>query len=708
MGSIAKNSEQKAYQKILDLAKELVKSDTIYTRADLAYELKSCGIECDSTEVASLVYETYLKYKDTSLIKAFVTNDYGTALVEMAKVAYELDGNTERAIEAVWEHIIQSDSSIAAIAKVLGDTGGKAVKVADDMMTLISGGKGAADVKTAAKMAFEKYTQLIDAYEMSRNDVKASMEDFVYIREKVLGMFNNYSSMLVDIFGDSIKIVDPKLFNFSQTEWLDVKNMLAEVSLQYDSIANSCSVLINEIKDSFRTSVNKAVSIYKGAGNSAFGVALAGLNILDHYTDSEKKTAKLKQDFTLFLDSIKRDKATITGDLARLQVIFRTLNELYIPKAEAFFKYADKVFNDEFEHLLDSMYSTPELEKARKFRVYAYEKYQEERKKLIDIQININYYMADIEAKKALLDANMENYAEAVGKKPSPPAMVINILTFGSANNNYYRDVAEWHDTYADAIEYYEDLQTDWVADRLEVKKLTALKEEREKELAKLKAMAEKASAKLRKVLAATDDAKIQVVKHLRDVLTLMKIAKDIISSGLDEKYMKTVKPANYQQLQLEPEVEANLIKFTNSLKDGSDRLAEKISNSFRTPETNDGSADKNGNALALTEAMRNSIVKTIDLFEEYERLENMKRLGALAEKEYEKYLEGLKMDFNASMDSITDRGTVLRESLKQMNLSTSLQELKTGLISLAGGSVAELSDEEFDQFLTGTKNIEI
>ena len=706
MDSTAKNSGTRVDSKILNLARDLIKSGIVYTRADLAYELKSYGVEGDSLEVAAMVYEAYLKYKDASLVKAFVTNDYGAALVEMSRVAYGLDTNPEKAIEAVWEHLIQSNSSIAAVAKALGNAGGKVAAVADDVMTLVSGGKGAADVRAAAKAAFGKYTELVDVYETSREDVKASMGDFIYIREKVMGMFNDYSAMLLDIFGDSIKVVDPKLFDFSHVEWLDVKKMLAEVSLQYDSIASSCSVLINEIKDSFRDSLNKSVSIYKGSGNSLYGVALAGLNILDHYTDSGMKTARLKQDFVRFTDSIKRDKATIKGDLARLQVIFRTLNELYIPKAEAFFKYAAQVFNDEFEHLLDSLYSTPELREARKARAEAYGKYQKVKKEILDIQLNIDAYTADIEAKKKLLDTNMASYVEAVGKRPSPPSAAVNILTFGSADKNYYRDVTEWHDAYAGAVEYYEDLQTDWVADRLEVKKLSELKGKREKELAWFNAIAEKASARLRSVLAATDEAKAQMARHMKDIITLMKIAKDIISSGLDEKYMKTVNPAAYQELQLEPEVETSIQEFTDSLKAGSSRFAKEVSGSLRTPSADGDTVDTEG--VALTEAMNNSIAKTVNLFGEYERLVNMRRLGALAEKEYERYLADLQKDFNASMDSITNRGAVLRESLRQMNLSTSLPELKAGLMSLAGDSITELTDEEFDQFLAGNRNIEI
>lgn len=297
MDSTAKNSGTRVDSKILNLARDLIKSGIVYTRADLAYELKSYGVEGDSLEVAAMVYEAYLKYKDASLVKAFVTNDYGAALVEMSRVAYGLDTNPEKAIEAVWEHLIQSNSSIAAVAKALGNAGGKVAAVADDVMTLVSGGKGAADVRAAAKAAFGKYTELVDVYETSREDVKASMGDFIYIREKVMGMFNDYSAMLLDIFGDSIKVVDPKLFDFSHVEWLDVKKMLAEVSLQYDSIASSCSVLINEIKDSFRDSLNKSVSIYKGSGNSLYGVALAGLNILNHYTDSGMKTAQTQTGF---------------------------------------------------------------------------------------------------------------------------------------------------------------------------------------------------------------------------------------------------------------------------------------------------------------------------------------------------------------------------------------------------------------------------
>ena len=86
---------------------------------------------------------------------------------------------------------------------------------------------------------------------------------------------------LIDIYGDSIKMVSPELFDFNRIEWLDVDNMLKEIELEYNRIQEKCGFLITRISDSFRTSLQNSMNAYKStaSSNKTLGLAMAGLGM---------------------------------------------------------------------------------------------------------------------------------------------------------------------------------------------------------------------------------------------------------------------------------------------------------------------------------------------------------------------------------------------------------------------------------------------
>lgn len=64
------------YQKIYDIASQLLKENAVYTRADLAYELQDFGIKADSFEIGMLVWKAYKYFNDNEAIRhSFYDNE---------------------------------------------------------------------------------------------------------------------------------------------------------------------------------------------------------------------------------------------------------------------------------------------------------------------------------------------------------------------------------------------------------------------------------------------------------------------------------------------------------------------------------------------------------------------------------------------------------------------------------------------------------
>ena len=695
------------YSKIKEIAGKLNAAGDTWTRADLAYELRPLGVGADSIDVAKLVYDTFVQYNDEAVRKAFLTNDRKHLLVDAYKSTFESEQNMSKAFSTIKGHMEHGESSLTALQKDINKVVGKASAEAADFLSVITGTKAASEIGVQVKAVFERYSGIISSYETAKGDVETSMTDFIFLREKVMDLFMEYSMMLVDIFGDSIKVVSPVLFDFNSVEWLDVKKMLETVKLEYDNIASSCSALVGEISENFSMALKNSSEAYRNSGNRKVGMALAGLNMFCHYLDSNERTTVLKQDFVRFSDKIKKDSFTIKADLSRLFLIYRTLNELYIPRAEAFFRYSSQIFSKELEALINGLYSTQELRKIKEERAAILSQYKELQQSIIDSQLNIDAYTSSIAVNQNLLNTNRQKYNEAKARKPQKPFGLLNLLTLGQLGKRYNRDLTEWYENYSSAIEYYESLQADLKLDKEELEQLSNAVKENRLKANKLKAQMDKASKQLKDTLKASDSAKIEVAGHLNDIIKLLHIAKDIVASGLDEKYLKTVRLGEYSAVAIPDDVEKRLKSFTDSLRQNvsTETLRPALDTVKDDFMTSDGEISEQDMSV-VSEASGQAVQKIINIFEEYARLEEMKRQSEITDRQYQRNLADIQSEFNENMKTITKKGDVLRESLRKMNLSTSSEELKTGLLSLFGDKIATLDDDEFTQFLNGTKDI--
>lgn len=108
-----------------------------------------------------------------------------------------------------------------------------------------------------------------------------------------------------------------------------------------------------------------------------------------------------------------------------------------------------------------------------------------------------------------------------------------------------------------------------------------------------------------------------------------------------------------------------------------------------------------------LDETEMKALDKAVVLFQEYAKLQELKRMSSVSDKLYLKRLNSLQEEFRKDMDSITARGDVLRGCFAKINTASSQSELKEALLSLSG-SDSMLSEKDFERFLKGEINIEI
>ena len=553
-----------------------------------------------------------------------------------------------------------------------------------------------------------------------------NIEDFTSLRSDIGTVYRDYALKLIDIYGDSIKMVSPDLFDFKRIEWLDVDEMLKYVELEYNKLTEKCAALIGEISVSFSTSLQGSLQAYKSLsnGNKSLGLAMAGLTMLEHYMGASERANRLKSDLSVFQTSVKHDATRIKADMGRLLVICKTLNDVVIPKANVFLRYGEKLLDSDLKAMLDALYADEAIRPLEEQRKCLLQQMKALDMEMNDHLRNIDVYTSLINDITATLESKQGSYMEAKSKKPSKPFFLANWITFGVANKNYYRDFAEWNAVCFPLVREYESFQVDLKLDKEELKSHREEQTRIKNEYAKLSSELDKVSKEIRSKIVCSDDLKLKMLKHLRDMVAMLKLGREIMESKIDEKLVHTVDIPDYREAaKLPADVEQNLSQFTGMLADNLHADKDMAKNLLdgveaytkdhkkiegKTAQQNKPAEYSEEDLAQVTGAMEQSLQKGIALFDSFAKLKAQQLSGSLASAAYDKELKKHADEFKREMAKIDNKSAYLREVFKRINLAGSEEERKQAMELMSDLSGFSLSEQEFTEFINGKKQIEL
>lgn len=502
--------------------------------------------------------------------------------------------------------------------------------------------------------------------------------------------------------------------------------MLKYVELEYNKLTEKCAALIGEISVSFRTSLQGSLQAYKSLsnGNKSLGLAMAGLTMLEHYMGASERANRLKSDLSVFQTSVKHDATRIKADMGRLLVICKTLNDVVIPKANVFLRYGEKLLASDLKATLDALYADETIRPLEEQRKCLLRQMKALDMEMNDHLQNIDVYTSLINDITATLESKQGSYMEAKAKKPSKPFFLVNWITFGMANKNYYRDFAEWNAVCFPLVREYESYQVDLKLDKEELESHREEQTRIKNEYAKLSSELDKVSKEIRSKIVCSDDLKLKMLKHLRDMVAMLKLGREIMESKIDEKLVHTVDIPDYREAaKLPADVEQNLSLFTGMLADNLHADKDMAKNLLdgveaytkdhkkiegKTAQQNKPEEYSEEDLAQLTGAMEQSLQKGIALFDSFAKLKAQQLSGSLASAAYDKELKKHAGEFKREMAKIDNKSAYLREVFKRVNLAGSEEERKQAMELMSDLSGFSLSEHEFTEFINGKKQIEL
>ena len=708
--------KEKVYKKIENLATQLSKASNTFTRADLAYELKDYGIQCDSLDIAQLVYEAYEYFgNDENIMRVFVNNEKTQALIKEYSVGRLVDDSD---IDGVFSLLDGQSSDILEafenttmkITNALQSVSGSNANIIQH----ISGQAGIVKVKEKATKMHGKYTEFINEYQLSEREVKNLISDFISLRIEIIKIYHEYTNMLIDIFGSSIKKVDPSMFDFDSIKFLDTDSMKKLIELEYEKLTKSCQGIMQHVSKSFSNNLSQSFKSLTSKGDKKHKLALAGLNMLNHYLDAGQKTTELNQELIVFKGKMDHDITIVKGDLGRLQVIHKTINEIHIPKAKIFFKNCKEVFSGEINEFLNSLYKVPGNMVIKQKRDNLLSELKQLEHKIRDNQSNIDDYSRQIDAGNRALNDNRPLYQQALGRKPKRPFFLFNLMTFGMLNKTYNRSVYEWREECLPVVNMYKELSVDLKlnSDELAVHE-SALVSNKELHQDLTKQVSDLTSMLCSDLEGFTKE-KQELGKSLHSIFTLLHLAKEIIGSDIDEKLLEVVSVNKFEEIELPAIIKDSLNNYIDKLKQD-ERLnltAESAETSTGINEIRDENHEKSQlmqKKTAVLKSKANTAVNnTVELAKAIAQLKKMQINNGLAKAAYEKELKKILAGFKENISEIDNEAEVLRTALRKINTSEDSAQLKDGLLELTKLSSKNNTREEVEKFLEGKITIEI
>ena len=369
--------------------------------------------------------------------------------------------------------------------------------------------------------------------------------------------------------------------------------------------------------------------------------------------------------------------------------------------------------------MIEILYQNPEAQKKRGERESILAECKAIEHEINDHLSCINIYKASIADLSAQLKSTENSYKKALGEKPNRPNVIANIFTFGNAGKKYNRAITNWNNSYGQVINNFEDAQTDLKIDRDELTNHEQVLSKCQKEYKAKFTELDKVNIELRKNVNASPELQLKMIQHLKPMIGLLNLAKEILESDLDHRLTTTVTINNYNQIkQLPPELSNKVQQFTTTLladmhvsEDETNQYIDSLHDSSELKAMNDDETVKEANIQLrrdINQAQNRAIDEGIELFNHWIELQQQEANHQIAKQQYMTEFERIKRDFKHQLDAIDDKSAYLRNVLQRINTAQDSETLKEGLLLLSDLNENQLTDKDFQDFLNGKRTIKL
>lgn len=706
--------KEQVLDKLQAICRHLAKSQEYISRSELAYNLRDYGITQDSNELSELIFEL-LSSPDQYVREGlnYILDNSGDDLLinHWYRFALSDEGDASSLRQESQSHLEESRGQLSRLESFLNSQ--VVSHYQRSLIATLTGQAGIQKVKEEALSIVEHYGEIAQAYQSARSAVEKSVLDFITFRELLLEKYLRYTDALRDAFGSQIQSEMPELFDFDSIEYLDPQQMLHQIQLEFNKLDEKCGMLMGEVGQQFSQMLKQGLQLGQNAKDPRFALLASAFLAINHYIDVSAKTSQLRAELSTLKTSATKDLSQIRADMERLHFIYNKIEQIFIPKIDLFYRFADAVLSEELEALIAQLYSDPQIRDYCSKR----ETLQRELKSLHrqdqDCKRNIADYSTQIQEIQALLEQLEQPCQEAKNTMPRKPSFIKVLFSFGNANKQYYKAAAEWKQYSYPFVQEYESLKASLEIYKEDLSSQQSLHQEVSRSIAQLTRDADKLSRQIRQSIQVDDSLKRALYPHINSLVCLLRSAKEIISSKLDKQYLSVVKldPLPHKSIQemSDAQVIRHLLEVNREHLHVSESIARKIGLSVSEELGYDAQRDFSPEDLAqLTLAQNEVLQRGVAWVEETLKLQEQLEQDSISQAHYIEQLAQVQASFRRQMAFLEDEVSVLKRLGEQVKQASGNEALTTALMLLAGKDGVGISEKEWSDFLNGNSNINI
>lgn len=755
------------YRLIKEIA-DAQQEESLY-RTELETILGHEGYSFGYLEISNLVREAYEYFdKDRKIRSAFIDQSTGRSLVDSVGLVLSLQSSEPKVMKNTMEQCLEiTHNSLSELDSLVSDSASLEIVTAGrKLLDVVKGKAGIVKIQNHATHAFQQFQGIVDSYEHAKNDVEYLLSDFAYVRNNIIKSYRKYSSQLLDVFGDRIRVVAPEIFDFNKIEWLDVTTIYKDNELEFHTLMDSSYEIMSLVSQSFQSRGQNVVHTLssQGVSREVKGVLVA-FEVFSHYAEAQVNTNALKRQFNLFVSKLLKDREWIVADLERLYAIYKSINDVALYKAQTFLNRQKEVLESGMSELIETLYDTPELKALNDERDAVLEQFKQVEDKLASIEASICTYQANAEQYKHTIDNLQDIYNGALFTKPKKPSIVANAFTFGKKRKKYRVNLSLWHNEYGQAIVEYQEAQSDYGYFTDAIKELRKNAEKLKGEIEQLNTQLNRLNENILQVISPNEELRAIVAKNLKDIVMMLRLAREIAGTKVDDRLLKAVRvdynnkfASNIEED--EKKIDEFIAQFSESAReltdsklhvlekqkeeivDHKDLLVEEqallLANQEEmlkkaSPDDRSIVQDKESpvdferrlleNAEMISEveckealveeiklvanSSKDAIESLSHLMGSYLKLIQTNELNRKDREEYSKALSPLKEEFQKIIQESNKKGDLLREVVTKVNLASDRDTLSKAFKELSDGEIS-LSDGEVKAFLDGRYTIEL
>ena len=704
------------HRRIRELARNQYHEKGLLNLSDLAAALRPDFPSADLSETAlqQAVCEAYEHYRDNALRTQIVDGTFGRSVVDQADYLNRLSHCTQYEVD---DHIDNTNALVVAHGERLcssidDNLEGREPGKNTNFLDRLTGHAGVKNIQDTLNVLRSNYGDMINHYYGYKDSLGGLITEFSLMRDRIADIYRRRSLELIDLFGDRIKAVDPELFDFARIEWLDVRAMQEAAHLHYDQVVQSSLVAMRKINDSINQRAKQSLEGF----NNGIGAGLIslGLNFVGHHLDSIAITHELRAELENFKLRLHSDATTVQTDVMRLFTIYKALNDVAIPRAKKFHEFSDRVFDHSFQTLVDAYYNRGNLKELRQKR-------NEKLKDLHEAEQFVSRHRGAIEHHRTQaegLDENLKGlrrfYKRAKSARPTRWPAFFNLLTFGIHNHNYEERYRQWYEVHGALYEAYREMEAQHKEHRREVKAYGKKLAVVEKEKLKFQAEVNGMSLQIRRAERQDPINTPEIAARLGDVVRLLRLAREITQTSLDERLLKATVPYQFNQVSMPAQSQRALSQLQAELQNKAAESALETQAIVQARRQELAEAKNPQQARAIVEEIRaekryeqlnqdlqRTAGSVLNVLSSYLALRQVQAESVAQQRKIDQDAQLLRGEFSRLMRATDERSAVLREVFAKINTAGNEEEVKDAFLALSDGTLA-LDERELDRFLRG------